>query len=142
MSIAVSALVRPSSGLRLVHAGVCCCAMASAAACSGWFAPLCCVLAGLFGLWRGRPYRIARQLDISGVGQLRLTVYQEPGVAQRLLEGSTIWPGLLLLRLGDDDGNVRVAMVLPDSVTPADWRALSLACRAIAARTEIKTRTL
>ncbi|MES2164716.1 MAG: protein YgfX [Pseudomonadota bacterium] len=142
MSIAVSVLVRPSSGLRLLHAGACCCAMVSAAACPGWCAPLCCVLVGLFGLWRGRPYRFARQLDISAVGQLRLTVYRETGTALRLLEGSTIWPGLLMLRLGDGDGNVRLVTVLPDSVTSADWRALSLACRAIAARAEIKTRTL
>ncbi|MBV6325017.1 hypothetical protein KVP70_29285 [Duganella sp. HSC-15S17] len=63
-------------------------------------------------------------------------------MALRLLEGSTIWPGLLMLRLGDGDGKVRLVTVLPDSVTGADWRALSLACRAIAARAEIKTRTL
>ncbi|GJI99879.1 hypothetical protein RugamoR64_04180 [Duganella rhizosphaerae] len=100
------------------------------------------MLAGLFGLWQGRPYRFARQLDISAVGQLRLTVYRETGMALRLLEGSTVWPGLLLLRLGSDGGDVQLVTVLPDSVTRADWRALSLACRAIAARTEIKTRTL
>jgi len=63
-------------------------------------------------------------------------------MALRLLEGSTIWPGLLMLRLGDGDDKVQLVTVLPDSVTPADWRALSLACRAIAARAEIKTRTL
>ncbi len=63
-------------------------------------------------------------------------------MALRLLEGSTVWPGLLLLRLGSDGGDVQLVTVLPDSVTRADWRALSLACRAIAARTEIKTRTL
>ena len=142
MSIAVSVIVRPSSGLRLLHAGMCCCVLASAAACPGWCAPLLCVLAALLGGWRGRQRGNARQLDISGVGQLRLTVYQEHGTALRLLPGSTIWPGLLLLRLGDDDGGVHSLTVLPDSVTPADWRALSLASRAIAARTEIKTRTL
>ncbi len=62
-------------------------------------------------------------------------------MALRLLEDSTIWPGLLILRLGDDD-KLQWVTVLPDSVTGADWRALSLACRAIAARAEIKTRTL
>jgi len=141
MSIAVSVIVRPSSGLRLVHAGLCCCVMVSAAACPGWCAPLLCVLAGLLG-WRGRPHRNVCQLDISGVGQLRLAVYREHGAALRLLQGSTIWPGLLLLRLGGDGGRVQVLIVLPDSVMPADWRALSLACRAITARAEIKTRTL
>ncbi|NVD74815.1 hypothetical protein HUX88_30460 [Duganella sp. BJB1802] len=142
MSIAVSVIVRPSSGLQLLHAGLCCGVLASAVACPGWCAPLCCALAGLLGLWRGRPCRNARQLDISGVGQLRLTVYQKTGVVLRLLDGSTIWPGLLLLRLGDGDGQAQVVAVLPDSVTRADWRALSLACRAIAARAEIKPRTL
>jgi hypothetical protein len=142
MSIAVSVIVRPSSGLRLLHAGMCCGVLASAVACPGWCAPLCCALAGLLGLWRGRPCRNARQIDIFGVGQLRLTVYQEEAMALRLLDGSTIWPGLLLLRLGGGDANVQVVAVLPDSVTRADWRVLSVACRAIAARAEIKPRTL
>jgi toxin CptA len=144
MSIAVSVIVRPSSGLRALHAGLCCCVMASAAVCldTGWAAPSLCVLAGLAGALCGRPPRIARRLDISGVGQLRLTVYQEGGAALRLLEGSTIWPGLLLLRLGGEDGAVRWLTVLPDSVTRAEWRVLSLACRALAARAEIKPQTL
>ena len=144
MSIAVSVIVRPSSGLRVLHAALCCCVMASAAFCAdaGWAAPLLCVLAGLVGALAWRPRRIAHRLDISGVGQLRLTVYQDNGTALRLLEGSTLWPGLLLLRLGGDDGDVRPLLVLPDSVTQADWRVLSLACRAIAARAEIKPQTL
>jgi hypothetical protein len=144
MSIAVSVIVRPSSGLRVLHAGLCCCVMASSVLCldSGWAAPLLCGLAGLAGALAGRPSRIVRRLDISGVGQLRLTVYQENGAPLRLLEGSTLWPGLLLLRLGGDDGDVRLLLVLPDSVTRADWRVLSLACRAIAARAEIKPQTL
>jgi toxin CptA len=143
MSIAVSVIVRPSSGLRVLHAGLCCCVMASSVLCldSGWAAPLLCGLAGLAGALAS-PARIVRRLDISGVGQLRLTVYQENGAPLRLLEGSTLWPGLLLLRLGGEEGDVRLLLVLPDSVTRADWRVLSLACRALAARAEIKPQTL
>jgi len=53
MSIAVSVIVRPSPGLRLLHAGVCCCVVTSAVACPGWLAPALCVLAGALG-WRQR----------------------------------------------------------------------------------------
>jgi toxin CptA len=132
MSIAVSAIVRPSLSLRLAHAGLCCCVMASAVVCPGVVAPLLCVLAGLLGWIAGRPRGIACTLDISGVGQVRLTVYQQTGAVLRLLDGTTIWPGLLLLRLGGDDGRAHVLVVLPDSVARADRRALALACRAAA----------
>ena len=142
MSIAVSVVVRPSSGLRLLHAGLCCGVAASAAACPGVIAPLLCVLAGLLGWLVGRPGGIALQLDISGVGRLRLAVYQEPGTTLRLLDESTLWPGMLLLRLVGDDGRVRWVLVLPDGVTRPELRALSLACRSVAGRTEIKTPTL
>jgi toxin CptA len=138
MSIAVSVIVRPSRGLRIAHAGLCCCVMASAAACPGVLAPLLCLLAGALAWLGGRLPAIARQLDISGVGQMRLAVYQDNGSAQHLLDGSTLWPRLLLLRLGDETGAVRVLAVLPDSVAPPQWRALAVACRA-AARTEINT---
>lgn len=114
----------------------------SGAVCPGVLAPLLCVLAGVLGWVLGRPCGIALQLDISGVGRLRLAVYQEPGTVLRLLDGSTLWPGILLLRLGGDDGRVRWVLVLPDGVTRAELRALSLACRSVAGRTEIKTPTL
>lgn len=154
MSIAVTVVVRTSAGLRLAHAGLCCCVMASATACPGRVAPLLCAAAGLLGWWCGRLPRKACTLDISGVGRLRLTVYQQIGTTLRLLDGSTLWPGLLLLRLrgdggnddGDDgghgDGRVRTLVVLADSVSGTELRALSLACRAVAARVEIKTPTL
>ena len=142
MSIAVSVIIRPSSGLRLLHAGLCSCVVMSGAVCPGALAPLLCVLAGVFGWVVGRPCGFALQLDISGVGRVRLAVYQEPGTALRLLDGSTLWPGILLLRLGGDDGRVRWVLVLPDGVTRAELRALSLACRSVAGRTEIKTPTL
>ncbi len=138
MSIAVSVIVRPSLGLRIAHAGLCCCVMASAAVCPGVVAPLLCLLAGALGWLCGRPPGIARRLDISGVGQLRLAVYQHNGTALHLLGGSTLWPRLLLLRLADQAGRVQVLAVLPDSVARPAWRGLALACRA-AARTQINT---
>jgi toxin CptA len=138
MSIAVSVIVRPSSCLRIVHAGLCCCVMASAAFCPGVVAPLLCLLMGALA-WRvGRPPAIARQLDISGVGLVRLAVYQHNGATQRVLAGSTFWPRLLVLRLGDAAGGKQALALLPDSVAPAQWRALAVACRA-AARAQINT---
>jgi toxin CptA len=132
MSIAVSVIVRPSSVLRVAHAGLCCCVMASAVVCPGVAAPLLCVLTGVLGWLFGRQPGIARRLDISGVGQVRLTVYQQTGAPLRLLDGTTLWPGLLLLRLGGDDGGGHVLVVLPDSVARPERRALALACRAAA----------
>jgi toxin CptA len=138
MSIAVSVIVRPSLALRVAHAGLCCCVMASAAFCPGVVAPLLCVVLGALAWLGWHPPGIARQLDISGVGRLRLAVYQHNGSTLRLLSGSTLWPRLLLLRLADDAGRAQVVLVLADSVAPEQWRALALACRAIA-RTEINT---
>lgn len=138
MSNAVSVIVRPSRCLRLAHACLCCCVMASAAACPGVVAPLLCWLAGALAWRYGRPPAIAHQLDISGVGHMRLAVYQHNDGALRLLGGSTLWPRLLLLRLCDAAGKARAVVVLPDSVAAAEWRALALACRAVA-RTEINT---
>lgn len=138
MSIAVSVIVRPSRCLRIAHACLCCCVMTSAAVCPGVVAPSLCLLAGALAWLCGRPPAIARQLDISGVGQVRLAVYQHNDGALRLLGGSTLWPRLLLLRLCDAAGKVQVVAVLPDAVAAAEWRALALACHAVA-RTEINT---
>ena len=186
MSIAVSAIVRPSPGLRLLQAGLGIGVMASAACCPQWPAAALCLVAGaagLLALLRARRAAKAWAVDISGVGIWRLAVYQHAGAqladgkpaagrqaegqqedvreapAQqadapwrgplRLLAGSTLWPGLLLLRLGAADGSVATLMVLPDSAAPAARRALALACRALAAHAqqaggqhEIKQRTL
>jgi toxin CptA len=138
MSIAVCVIVRPSLVLRVAHAGLCCCVMASAVVCPGAVAPCLCLLMGALAGVRWRPRGIAHQLDISGVGRVRLAVYQHHGRTLRLLGGSTLWPCLLLLRFADDAGRARVLVVLPDSVAPGQWRALALACRAVA-HTEINT---
>jgi toxin CptA len=80
------------------------------------------------------------RIDVSGPGQLRLTVQQdlrtseaEDGPAATrvaLLPGSTVWPQLMLLLLRSEDGVLTVLPVLRDSVAPQQFRALSVAVRA------------
>lgn len=78
-----------------------------------------------------------RRIDISGVGEMRLTVQQNVGktVVKNarvwLLSGSTVWPRLLMLVLRDDEGSIAVVAVLADSVSAEQFRALAVAIRAI-----------
>lgn len=58
------------------------------------------------------------------------------GVPVTLLEGSTVWPQLLLLRLRDDDGVLWRLPVLRDSLPPEQFRALAVALAAIGGRGE------
>lgn len=154
MSIAVSAVVRPSRCLRLSLAAFCGLALgfslmlvlhrhAYSWPLAGAGASLLAALALSFSLFKNRnPHRI----DISGVGQIRLTVYQlMPGggvcaggmpTLVTLTAGSTLWPGLLLLHLRAEDGAVVVLPVLPDSVGAGLFRPLSVGCRTIAARND------
>lgn len=157
MSIAVSAVIHPCVYLRM------------ALAC---FALLCMLFAVLQASGYGGPYRLApagvgataavgawlalflrrkrnrQRIDISGVGQIRLTVYQGVMVAQTgvvtLLPGSTLWPYCMVLRLGDissgdtnaghTQGRISVLHIWPGNVGAGGFRALALACRLIAAR--------
>ena len=85
-----------------------------------------------------------RRIDISGVGQLRLTVQQElgkggpaagipgPGSPMTLLPGATVWPCCILLRLRADDGVTWPLVLLPDAVGAGQYRALAVAVRALA----------
>ena len=85
-----------------------------------------------------------RRIDISGLGQLRLTVQQQlgegaaagriaaPGTLMTLLPGATVWPCCILLRLRADDGAVWPLVLLPDSVAGGQYRALAVAVRALA----------
>jgi hypothetical protein len=143
MSIAVSALIRRSPGLRLLHAGFCGAVLLSSLACAGRAAALACMVGAAVGWWRGRRTGLAAatscRIDISPVGQIRLTVQQSSGRPDAaapplsLLAGSTLWPGLLALRLGEAGQAGRPAvqtmLVLPDSVARSSWRPLALACR-------------
>ena len=155
MSIAVAVIVRPSPRSRwllAIFAGGACAvvwplAEVALATASGkaWAAAGASAVVGLFFCVRFglslTPSRYAVALDISGVGQLRAAVYHNMGVAAlaagaapscTLLPGSTLWPGLLLLRLRRADGTVLQLVVWPDSVAAGLFRPLAAACRAIA----------
>ena len=158
MSIAVSAVIKPSRLLRValtVFAAVS--AGAAMALLSGQFGRFhvahvlaaACLLGSLVAGRAGAGLTTTRRIDISGLGEIRLTVQHsigatpgsEPGMAPaapelvRLVAGSTLWPGLLLLTLqGDQHGARTVLTILPDSVAPDQFRRLAVSINAIARR--------
>jgi toxin CptA len=149
MSIAVSAVIIPSRLLRRVLLCYGALNLAAAAALGAGLArpfwqPLAgaggCALAAVFILSSLAPGRKVRGIDISGLGQLRLTVQQDigargaPAVLLQLLPGSTLWPALMLLRLRGADGALWRLALLPDSVEAGQFRRLSVAIRDIAAQ--------
>jgi hypothetical protein len=146
MSIAMSVVVAPSRRLRFLMVGFGASLLAAACA-AGCFAPvqftagpavaLALLFAGVCVTHAALGPAMVHRIDISGPGQLRLTVQQgvrpdkSAALPARLLPGSTLWPRLLLLRLETvDEGRrrrvCRVA-VLPDSVSPEAFRALAVA---------------
>jgi toxin CptA len=151
MSIAVSAVIISSRmlrwamlcyGIASLGAGIALALGAASLALAQWAVALTCMLAGAAVLCSPAPGQNVRRIDISGLGQLRLTVQQGLGpqgaraAVVRLVPGSTVWPGLLLLRLRGDDGKVRALVLLPDSVEPGQFRRLSVAIRDVASRKE------
>jgi toxin CptA len=151
MSIAVSAIVRSSPLLARVDGCMCALVILTGLLLPGgdfrlpFWLGAACIAAGLSAILSKNKSNALR-IDISGVGQIWLTVYQCMGAASparpatgtgeavRLMAGSTLWPHLLLLRFGTADGKVIVVPVLPDSIAPPLFLALAVACRAIAAR--------
>jgi hypothetical protein len=168
MSIAVSVIVGPSRVHRLL-----CLAWGLAQAGAAWAvgvavparfpgAPwlallLACTAAGLMHSAVRRPK--THRIDISGTGDLRVTVQQDVGgagsvaalsgaavsganVPANLLTGSVLWPMLAVLRYAprdaaEDMGVGATASVLPvwrDSVDPAAWRGLAVALAVIGRR--------
>jgi hypothetical protein len=156
MSIAVSAVVGPSRRLRLLVLAYGFANLAVAFAVGlvlperfvfGCLSSLGFVAAGVVLLSSAIPTTKMRQIDISGLGQVRLTVQQDmawndaddmqaAGVPVALLAGSTVWPHLMLLRLGSEGGAVTVLPVLRDSVGPAVYRPLAVALGAIGGRSQ------
>jgi hypothetical protein len=159
MSIAVSVVIR-SSRLVFAMVGAICIgsALIGLAILRGWVGDLgfqarimiagACVCAGISGFCYARWTRKARHIDISGIGQIRLvetTAVADPafsnsppdsvyaGEVVSLMDDSTLWSFLLLLRLQAEDKRIRTVIVLPDSVDRAGFRALSVACRWIVA---------
>jgi len=160
MTIAVSAVVRPSRLLSLLTFFMCTLVAAIGVAIGfAWVGHelsalarfvlflFCGSLAG-FGFYHGVACRKTIHIDISGAGQIRIrkaggarpcTNTNRPHVGEsdrvvHLLADSTLWPGLLVLRLQDESGDVSVLTVLPDSVPHDGFRALAAACRWIASR--------
>jgi|SRR5437016_2110191 len=166
MSIAVSAVVKPSGFLLTLTAAMCVGAIAIGVVTgSGMYGDVlpvtriaiggACIGAALFVFFRGMNARKTLRLDISGIGQIRLT--DDKGLAGisaaasidaahcelvNLMPGSTLWPMLLLLRLKSEDGRTRVLRILPDSVAPETLRRLSVACRWIAAHNQADKPTI
>ncbi|MES2295441.1 MAG: protein YgfX [Pseudomonadota bacterium] len=150
MSIAVCAVIVPSRALRAALYAFAVAHVAAGALVASAIFPFsqrslllaACLLAGaLCARAAARPSK-PRRIDISGLGEIRLTVQQDVRLKgadgappQRLLPASTLWPDLLLLLLRDPHGNTSVLVILRDSVDPDAFRALAVACRAIAART-------
>lgn len=158
MSIAVSAIVKPSRILDammlivasltstvgiLIGLGV----IGELASVLRFAIAASILILSFFGFYHGMRSRKPIQLDISGIGQIRISEWSgKPpcreskrthvgmdGKQVRLLPDSTLWPLMLLLRLEDENGGLMTVPVLPDSVSRGGFRALSVACRWIAA---------
>jgi len=174
MSIAVSVIVGPSRIHRLLLGG-CGLAQSGAALAVGLVAPgrfpwtpwlaLLPALAAAVLLCAAAQRVKTHRIDISGTGDLRVTVQQGVGIARAdaaagrvaqppiqqpmhqarqqpmqqpmgLLPGSSVWAVLALLRYTAPDGSVRTLPVWRDSVDPAAWRALSVALIALGRRVD------
>ncbi|MFT5590402.1 MAG: toxin CptA [Bradyrhizobium sp.] len=92
--------------------------------------------------------RPTARIDISGQGQIRLALCGEKSAdssagpstdydcSLRLQPGSFIFSSLLLLRLKGDKGQTSSLLILPDCVSSAAFRRLSVACRWIAVQNQ------
>ncbi len=92
-----------------------------------------------------RPKKALR-IDVTGLGQIRLVETlpdaaagsiawsDAVGEVVQLRQGSTLWPSLMVLRLQAVSGRVTTLILLPDSLSDDAFRALSVACRWIAAK--------
>ncbi len=158
MSLAVSAVVKPSLALFILTTGMCVgillFGLFTAVGLSGDFSTpirsiITCIsiVMAFLGFYSALSRRIEYRIDISGTGQIRLLAMkstsdiillnrkmsdEKSSNVLQLLAGSTIWPGLMLLRLRDERGGQMILPILFDSVSPHSFRALSVACRWIA----------
>jgi toxin CptA len=157
MSIAVSAVVKPSKLLFAITTSMCLVVVLIgimiALGCVGNLSLLSkvviaglCIFMACWAFSRFAANRKSLHIDISGIGQIRLAehnelaavlagdVNQSPvfGEVLQLQAASTIWSYLLLLRLQGTGQEVKILPILPDSVGTDNFRALSVACRWIA----------
>lgn len=156
MSIAVSAVVRPSRSL-LIAVGSMCAAVALSAGMIGLskigelatylrlLVAGSCIFAVFFGFYWAARARKTFRIDISDIGQIRLEEYigagrfsslaeAAKGNVVKLMPDSTIWSHMLLLQLRGEDNQITVLPILRDCVGFDDFRMLSIACRWIAAQ--------
>ncbi len=148
MPLAVTALIRPSRLLRAVLAGyaMACLGAAVAMLASSRFhlasaGAAACLLAALLAARAAAAHEMRRVIDISGLGEIRLTVQQSVAGAEpvyealTLLPGSTVWPHCLILLLRTQGtGSLVVLAILPDSLPAESFRHVSIAVRAVARR--------
>ena len=164
-TIAVSADIKPSRLLLLVMTFACLCVvLVGVAVCLllpgqlSWLlrgilaaASLIAAAIALFLVLRGRK---TIWLHISATGQIRVVEHlinsssarakpqvMKAGLAQ-LLAGTTVWPGMLFLRLRLESGKTRTIPILSDSVSEDTFRALSVACRWLVSHNMAKTQML
>lgn len=159
MSIAVSLMIRPSRCLQMVVSGFCVLIFAMAgmvvSGLTGSFSLAGKALVGMAGLLGvATSFLVFRrqqqtwQMNISPEGVIRLCRETHAGQPDetsgvfRLLPDSTLWSGVMLLRLQSDAGQIVSLCVLSDSVAPHEFRALSVALRWIAARVAVNEREL
>jgi toxin CptA len=147
MSIAVSALVRPSRIQRFVWGG-CGLALLASALAIGLAAPahvrlaplvaVALAAAGSAVLGAAVLHPKTHRIDISGTGDMHVTVQQDVGLPPAgnavLLPGSVIWPMLMVLRHAAPGTGPRVLCVWRDSVDAAAWRALAVALAVVGRR--------
>jgi toxin CptA len=154
MSIAASVVVKPSRLLSAMAGtmSLVCCAIGIAIGLgvAGELSPgYRMAIAGFtvflsfFGFYHGACYGKTIHMDISATGQLRIAEMSADGTCAdtnrphvnrkgevvRIMNNSTIWPHLLLLRLQSVSGKITIVPILPDSVSRDGFRALSVACR-------------
>lgn len=164
MSIAVSALIKPS---KILHNALIFFAAGSVVISTlvvlnqlNTLGPIPQIaIAGAWVVWLALIFRLfqggqkAVRLDISGVGQIRLTSVTQTNMVTnspakncaselfKLLPDSTLWAQLIILRLKSETGKIKVLIVLPDSLEDDGFRVLSVACRWIAAHNNPDKRT-
>ncbi|RQO33356.1 flagellar hook-length control protein [Herminiimonas sp. KBW02] len=100
-----------------------------------------CMACGSYVFFRTLKNRKIYKIHISGSGQIRLASVLEgsggelgEGELVELLPDSTLWPGLLLLRLQNAARQTHNVVILPDSLAAESFRALMVACRWIVMR--------
>jgi hypothetical protein len=106
-------------------------------------------ISGALAVFKASRHRKTFHIDISGIGQIRLTQYSGvsafheksrlaldgiSGDVVHLSPDSVLWPQFLLLRLKSGHGAVFSIPVLPDSISGPGFAELSVACRYLAAR--------